>query len=225
MASTRLPGHGWWDVRYTLVGGRRAEDAPAVRDALLHASASWSPNPFWHELPHEATTSAAAVACRLHDRRGRPALGGHWSATTDWQLDHRRGYEEDGRRDGAPPGGALDVTFQIWRTGESILHCFRLAQVIGAYDGVARLQMSWTGLRGRRLVAWADPRLEAPIDRVAVALDVRVAVELDVATVPERLADHLACVNEPVFAAFGGWTAPRELYASEARDLRRLAQC
>jgi hypothetical protein len=144
-----------------------------------------------------------------------------WRAEPRGRMFLIRRLQEDTREiQGVEPGKILDLTLPVWRTGECLLHAGRLASVLGA-DHV-ELRMQWRGLAGRQLTAVASP-MRGRINPGRVSSDdmVQTSVRTSPADIADALPELVEQLTEPLFARFGFFQPPGDLYATELERMRR----
>jgi hypothetical protein len=148
----------------------------------------------------------------------------YWLADPSAMLFLLRGYEDDSRSPGAPaePGRKFDLTLPVWRVGACLLHAERLAAAVATDVDAATVDVdvTWTGLRGRELSAWASGhRYVTP--RINHAQDsVRSTVTVQAATISERLPEIVQAVTRPLYETFEFFESPAGLFSEELEALR-----
>lgn len=107
------------------------------------------------------------VECSLiHENWNDPGYADFWLVSPRGMAFLWRGYQEDGS-DKFPPGAFLDLTIPIWRVGETLLHASRFVQALIGGPAMIFYRVQWSGLSGRALTSWAEPRRMLHIDRKA----------------------------------------------------------
>lgn len=143
-----------------------------------------------------------------------------WRASPKGMMFLLRGYEEDGSRR-LNPGTVLDVTLPIWRTGECLLHAYRLAMALGAELPSAIFRVTWEGLSGRTLVSWAEPRRiffdpKGPSQQDSVTSEITVSTDQISATLPEMVKTLTA----PLYEVFDFYVPPSTMIQEELSKMR-----
>ena len=142
-----------------------------------------------------------------------------WRADPQGRMFLIRRLQEDTREiNGAQPGTIFELTLPIWRTGECLLHAFRLASRLEA-EHVA-LQMTWTGLANRTLTAWASPERWLEPSRVCMTDTVRSRIAVDAETISDTLPELVRSLVQPLYEQFDLFEPPADIYAVEMERLR-----
>lgn len=146
-----------------------------------------------------------------------------WQVDSDLRAFLQRGYQEDGR-DTLEPGSFFDLTLPIRRTAEVLLHASHLVERLDGDPASAIIYSSrYTGLEGRELVAWANPRLRHDLSRRHVARTSR--IDLAVTTSPRAILGELEgvvlrCLS-PLYDQFDGFELTATLVAAVISDMRQ----
>ena len=107
---------------------------------------------------------------------------------------------------------------------EVLLHASHLVQRLDGDPGSSIVYSSrYTGLEGRELVAWANPRLRHEVTRRHVARTLR--IDLSVATTARAIASDLegvihGCLS-PLYDQFDGFELTPALVAAVISDMRQ----
>jgi hypothetical protein len=150
-----------------------------------------------------------------------PAHHDFWRVSPDGLLFTRRGYSEDGGRDGVKPGTSLDITTPTWRIGEAILEGYYIAQALKAMNANLIIDTSWTELAGRALVSHGNRNrtmfntCKASQDRY----DGRATVPVD--SLPDALPEVVFSLLSPLYELFDFFRLPKRLIEEELREMSR----
>jgi hypothetical protein len=132
-----------------------------------------------------------------------------------WRMEplgvfyHLRGLEDDlaQARGGPPPRTELDFSLQVNRVTEVISTGLSFARSLGCDEAQTSVIFGfrWTGLQGRHLTSWGNPRrVLRPIGGVANQDQIVRPVTVPLDTPPAGIAPHVEKVVRGVFALFGG---------------------
>lgn len=136
----------------------------------------------------------------------QPAHCDFWRAAPDPRLLILRGYEEDSQETFAP-GTIFDISLPAWRIGETLLHAAALARNLAKGDPATiriHFRAVYTGLKGRQLRAWANPRRSLWVEGMPARSDEAVIEAIVPAgSMEERLNDHVFPMLVPLFERFG----------------------
>lgn len=226
--------YGHSEQAYAIEGQELHPNLNELREILARAPSTSGWTPFW--VPTRPalrpTIHDGAVECWL----GRPDVDGgfgHAAHTDYWQVSRgakaylQRGYQEDGPD--LQPGTIFDVTLPIWRTAEVLIHAAWLARQLGAAtDQRVRFLARYTGLKGRRLHAWAKPALGIRLwlgEGIAARTD---SVDLEshpsVGEIENNLEQITQRTLEPLYERFDGLELPSDLVGSQIHELREFGK-
>jgi hypothetical protein len=149
-----------------------------------------------------------------------PSHSDFWRASRRGQLFLIRGYEEDGENR-VPPGQGLDITIPIWRVGECVLHSARFAAAVDAPDATVYIQVSWSGLVGRRLNTMYSRRLPPSTDATASQDTAVGEATYRADAVRESLVDIVVDLTRPLFELFAFYELPRKVVEEELDNLQK----
>jgi len=212
--------HGWWASAYVLDPVERPPSLPQFRDLLYAIKGSETGWPVWLWLPNRAEMlpyliDDDVIECWL-SAIGDDSHADFWRADRRGRMFMLRGYQEDSdatcSRQGINAGECLELTIPVWRTGECLLHAERLANRLGA--NTVELSMTWTGLKGRELSAFASMRHLRP-GRVSAVDRVRTTVQVNAATISDVLPELVKQLVAPLYSRFDFFEPPDEFYAEE----------
>jgi transcriptional regulator with XRE-family HTH domain len=214
---------------YAVDGLAYAGTLGQLREILsgLPKTSGWPP--FW--VPTQEAIRPVVREGLIECWLGRPgaervfkdaAYSDFWQVGSDLKAYLQRGHQEDGS-DTLEPGTFFDLTLPIWRTAEVLLHASHLVERLNGDPGSSIAYNSrYTGLEGRELVAWANPRLRHDISRRHVARTSR--IDLSVATTVRAIASDLeevihGCLS-PLYDQFDGFELTPALVAAVMSDMR-----
>jgi transcriptional regulator with XRE-family HTH domain len=162
----RFPfGHAACDYHFT--GDLKPVTAATLLEILaaLPSVSGWSPFHIFN-MPSlrpivEESDAGEELECWLgtpdEDKFLRDAAhSDYWRASPAGSFVVLRGYQEDGS-ELAEPGCFLDSILPIYRMADIVQHALLLAAEFPGRVERITFTVSWTGLKGRRLVNWADP--------------------------------------------------------------------
>ncbi len=112
----------------------------------------------------------------------------------------------------APPGKALDVVLMIYRVAEVLAVGLSIARNIGwDSESTAYFAFRWTGLSGRMLSSWANPRWYDVTSGMSHSDEAEAFVRVPLEVSHSALAPHVAKVVGPLFVLFDGYEPPQEI--------------
>jgi hypothetical protein len=131
-----------------------------------------------------------------------------------------RGYQEDSpaEQPPGPPGSAFDLTLPVWRVGEVLLHAAALASRLGVEDEVT-FHFRWTGLAGRRLLAWASRR-HLFDGRESHESEVEVWVAPKAADIQDRLPELVQQATRHLYEVFDFFAPSASMFHEELARMR-----
>ena len=221
--------HGHSEQAYRIAG---IEDPPALgglRDILRHMPKTSGWTPFWVPTKEsiKPTIRDGLVECWMSasDRFfSDSAHSDFWQVSRDGSAYLQRGYQEDGPD--IDPATIFDLTLPIWRTAEVLLHASALALDLGA-PAEARIQYlaRYTGLEGRELLAWAQPRYRHDVVDHLIARSSRADIAIE--TSPLEIETELTAVVHRalvgLYERFDGYNLPEALVHNQILELRNAA--
>ena len=156
------------------------------------------------------------------------SLGG-WSKHIDFsRIDPRgefylRRNLQDDVSDRVKAGQFLDPIIVILRVAEAIAVGVAFAKALEWETESTKLGFAfrWTGLKGRKLVAWSNPAVTISSFEAAHDAEVTAFVELPMDTPVNAIAPYVEQAMRVLLARFGGYQIPRE---SIEHWVRRLAE-
>lgn len=220
--------YGFWTVTYGLAP-TRIVDFGELKDGMIASRWDRTGWPLWM-WPSSDSIRPSIVSNAIECWFGRdqrawndPSEADYWRAGRDLKLFLLRGYQEDamgGEGSPQPPGVGFDTVLPTWRIAEALIHALRLANHFGLEDAAVTLRAEWQGLRGRRLVSWANSRRHLWGDEY-VSEEERYAGQITVALrdVPESLAEPLYELLKPLYLLFNFFELPYTLVEEEVGRL------
>ena len=110
-------------------------------------------------------------------------------------------------------GTAMDTVLMIYRVGETLAVGLSMARELDwETDGTANFAFMWTGLKGRKLSAWASPWGSMSGDGAeSQSSAAKSFVQVPLETPHAALAPYVGKAVGPLFALFNGYEAPGNL--------------
>ena len=143
-----------------------------------------------------------------------------WRASPKGMMFLLRGYQEDSVPDKLEPGTRFDLTVPVWRVGECLLHAERLATALADQSASVIFRVTWKGLSGRVLTAWANPRrmiFHNPQSRQdSVTSETTVSADQISTSLPEIVRT----LTSPLYEVFDFSTPPLEMIQEELSKMR-----
>ncbi|QGZ96270.1 ATP-binding protein [Terricaulis silvestris] len=136
----------------------------------------------------------------------------------------RRVLQDDTTPNKITPNEAFDPLLMIYRVAEVVAVALAIGKGLKFDQQQTRLGLTfyWTGLRGRKLVRWADDfRMTLSYD-VCREDTITTFIDLPLDTAPNAIAPTVDAATKPLIAAFGGKRIPAEdIEAHVAKLLER----
>ena len=113
---------------------------------------------------------------------------------------------EDDMSTKVEPGKFLEPILTMLRTAEAMAVGLALAKALGWDPAETTLGFlfKWSGLKGRRLQAWAHPMIFLELYQVTATDEFTRCIEIPLETSPDALAPYVHEVMSPLFAEFDG---------------------
>lgn len=217
-------GHS--EQAYRIVGLEGPPALGGLRDILRHMPKTSGWTPFW--VPTKESIKPVIrdglIECWMGGATDRAftdaAHSDFWQVSRDGTAYLQRGYQEDGRD--IDQGTIFDLTLPIWRTAEVLLHASSLANELGG-GAHTPIQYSarYTGLEGRELLAWAQPRNRYDLGDRRLARSSRADIVIE--TSSGEIEDDLAKVTHRaltgLYNRFDGYDLPLPLVQNQIKEL------
>jgi hypothetical protein len=220
--------HGVYTFAYAIDGDFEPPELPALLQLLQRVQGHETGWPPWLVVggdkaprPYEGTAEAWFFKTTFAD----PAHSDYWRASPRGLLYQIQGYDDDGMAGHVvgrfPPGEHLDFILPIWRLSPALLHAARLADALGDATARVEFRVTWEGLRGRYLSAWAQPGRYFPPDRRPAVQDrVESGVSVRADQISDTLPELLSQLLGPLYAVFDFFTMPPENIRAQVAELR-----
>lgn len=234
LLSERLPDespprfvHGNWLVAYYVRG---TFEKPTLSDMLRilgsvesHES-GWPP--WW--VPNRKEIAPypyeGVIECWLAEKERRDvSTSDFWRASPDGRLFLLRGYQEDDA-DTTKPGTILDLTIPIWRVGECLLHAERVSRALAGDESSLLVYFRWTGLSGRVLQSWLNPRRFLPFEKQAQQDTVHSRMPIRAERIRSDLPGVVQAMTRPLYEAFDFTEIPLQVIQEEISRMRGQEQ-
>lgn len=220
--------NGHYDVSIAIDGDFDRQSLPNLKDTIQLAvrnHSGWPPFLNLPRVPYRPVPVEGVIECWIGpDSDGSydsPAHHDFWRVSPDGLLFTRRGYSEDGGRDGVKPGTSLDVTTPTWRLGEAILEGYYIAQALKAMNANLLVDTSWTGLAGRGLVSHGN-RNRPMFNNYKASQDRYVGrATVPVDSLPDALPEVVFSLLSPLYELFDFFRLPKRLIEEELREMSR----
>jgi hypothetical protein len=180
----------------------------------------WGPFVFFSGKPIRPVPVADAIEAWIGDPRDDVKDARHadfWRAQSNGFLYEIRSYDED-FTDKAKPGTAIDLTFPVWRVGETLLYVARLAKLFGEDPDIS-IRIQYNGLRGRRMVSIFDRRYLSD-DRECYVDTVKLQGQARASVIEDNLVEVLIPLLKPLYDAFDFAPLSPNMVSSEIARLR-----
>ena len=163
------------------------------------------------------------IECWLVESRFVDAVhSDFWRASRGGMMFLLRGYDEDSSPNQVQPGTILDLTLPIWRIGECLLHAERLATAIAGQSASLTFRVIWSGLLGRTLTAWANPRRTLFPGRRSRQDSVTSEIDTSVSRVSANLPEIVRSLTIPLYEIFDFFTPSPKMIQEELSEMRKM---
>jgi hypothetical protein len=227
---------GTWYVAYVIKGvtlSMGLNEFLKVLNKVRGHESGWPP--WWVPSRNEIAPYARdqLVECWIKDLRGDIfgndrtnvfRFTGHsdfWQASPKGKMFLLRGYQEDSARN-AEPGTILDLVLPIWRIGECLLHAERLVKTLmGNETTTIAFRSVWTGLTGRTLVSWAEPRRVLFLQRGPSRQDAVTSNRIIPSDqISESLPELVKTLTQPLYEVFDFYDIPSNVVREELLKMK-----
>lgn len=208
---------GWWSCSYVVSPVENPPSLQQFRNILGEIKGTETGWPPWLSLEGRPGMGMyireGLIECTLSETDTRD----FWRADPIGRMFLLRRYQEDYDFRNIPPGSFIDLILPIWRTGECLLHAYRLGERLGATR--LDLTMTWTGLENRDLRAMAGDRILTP-GRISHEGEVVSTIHTPIAVIQDALPELVRQLVSPLYARFDFFEPPAEIYSSELARMR-----
>jgi hypothetical protein len=133
-----------------------------------------------------------------------------------------RGYQEDCEAETWDPGTFFDLTLPIWRIGECLLHAEQLSNIITLEENpLIRFRVTWSGLQGRELRAWASHRRFLHPGRVARQDSVTSEIVVETGSISTLLPEIVQSITQPLYELFDFFNPSLQIFQEELSWMRK----
>ena len=117
------------------------------------------------------------------------------------------------------PAAAFDVTFPVWRVGETMLHARSLAENLFEGPTTVKFAARYSGLAGRSLVSIGHRR-DVRKDRIARQNTIDFITHVETQAIDSNLPEIVHPLLEPLYALFDFLELPMRLVVEELAEMR-----
>lgn len=228
--------HGYYSFAYEVVdggGSTTLAELPEILKASIVRHTGWPP--FWYPTRKEIAPYPfdGAVECWLGGDAATgltgtspdPAHADFWRIAPSGLAYLLRGYVEDGARENQAgerirPGTGFDVTLPVWRAGEALLQAAQFSRTLLGRPTTIRFMALYTGLAGRSLVSWANPRRWSGREYACRDGSIRRVVEVESEAISVNLPEIIHQLLAPLFELFGFFRLSKQLVTEELEQMR-----
>jgi len=214
----RFP-HGHYRVDYCFDGEFKTVKPEELLETLRRTQ---SRHTGWIPFGVSTETTLLPISEKLVVESSVATGGNYWLASPDGRMILLCPYDEDGQET-FPPGSIFDFVLPVWRIGEILLHAGRLGRLL-ARDTAAtalRFRAVYTGLKGRELRSWSNPRGRSPEEGSIARGDEAVLQGiLPLANLEADLAGHVTHLLAPLYERFRVATLSPDFVAAELARMR-----
>ena len=216
--------HGVWSAAYCITGVIEQQDLSKFRDILQKVSGHETGWPPWW-LPSrkeiEPYVYDGLIECWMVESYfGDASHSDFWRASPEGIMFLLRGYQEDDAKDSIKPGTFLDLTIPVWRVGECLLHAKRLSALLAGDSSSINFRVSWEGLGGRHLKAWADRGRDVREDRIAKQDKVVAEHSFESNEITTNLPEIVQLLTAPLYEVFDFFSPPMSMIVEELAKMR-----
>jgi hypothetical protein len=219
---------GYYRFAYQLRGHFDRPSLRQLRDALQAAEVSFSGWSHWPVRGREDLGPAPiddAIECFLGRRQDAATVGpdrlDYWRVSIEGKAYSIRGFNEDSHPDLGPPGIGLDITTPTRRLADALTHASNLAQQLRIQTGQIDFDLLLSGLAGRRLVSWGNPRRVIWNDHLTRQPHYRRRFSVSAEHVIEQLPEIVDAALRPMYETFNFFVLPADLTTAEIAAWRR----
>jgi hypothetical protein len=210
---------GSWNCSYRVSPVEQPPSLPEFLRMIREVAGHETGWPVWLILDNtrerKPYVKDGVIECWLNDTE----LSDFWRADPQGQMSLTRLLQEDLEApDRAGQGEIFAMTLPVWRTGECLLHAGRLAGHLGA--NTVELMMTWAGLQGRELSSFGSPNRWVPPGYICHENEVRTSITVEALAIPDTLPVLVKRLVAPLYANFGFFVPPDELYTAEIDRMR-----
>lgn len=220
--------HGYYDLVLAIDGEFGRTSLTALRDVIsssVRNHSGWPPFLTLRRPPFEPTPADGAVECWIGpDTDGsydKPSHHDFWRVSPDGLLFTRRGYQEDGGFEGMEAGKFLDITTPTWRLGEAVMEACYIARALNAAEASLICHGRWTGLAGRRLASYGNPRRMMFGDYSSTQENYEATETVLLSALPSALPELVFAILSPLYELFDFFQLPKRLVEEELALLLR----
>ena len=218
---------GYCRFAYQLRGQFDRPSLRQLRDALQAAEVSFSGWAHWPVRDRQdlkAVPINDTIEC-FYGRRQNAATEDpdrldYWRVSVEGKAYSIRGLNEDSHPDLGQPGKGLDISTPTRRLADALTHAFNLAQRLGMHSGQIEFDLLWSGLTGRRLVSWGNPRRQIHNNYFAQQPQYRRRFSVSVETVRQQMPEIIDAALRPMYDAFDFFRLPADLTTREVAAWR-----
>jgi len=218
--------YGVWTCAYQITGNVRDYSLAEFKDILDNVGGhhtGWPPwwvpnNPSIAPYPFENL-----IECWLKDTLlADAATSDFWRASREGMMFLLRGYQEDCEAETWDPGTFFDLTLPIWRIGECLLHAEQLSNIITLEENpLIRFRVTWSGLQGRELRAWASHRRFLHPGRVARQDSVTSEIVVETGSISTLLPEIVQSITQPLYELFDFFNPSLQIFQEELSWMRK----
>jgi len=217
---------GIWIVAYSIVGDFQPPTRSNFLDILKKVEGRETGWPAWW-VPTRGEIAAypynGLIECWLapRSRFEDAAHSDFWRASPKGMMFLLRGYQEDSNSDRIEPGTIFDLTLPVWRVGECLLHAERLANILTDQSTSIIFRVTWEGLSGRTLKAWASGRILFPewqSRQDSVTSEIVVPAD----HIGTNLPEIVSTLTQPLYEVFDFFTPPPKMIQEEISKMRGI---
>jgi hypothetical protein len=227
--AARFP-QGFYRFAYQLRGQFHRLSLGQLREALRAAEVRFSGWPHWPMMTREPIKPVPVddtIECFLARDPGSenaaPDSLDYWRVSSAGQAYSIRGLHEDSHPDLGAPGRGLDITTPTRRLADALTHASNLARQFGLQTGYIDFDLLWSGLAGRRLVSWGNPRRVLFDNYFTQQPQYQRRFSVTAENLDERLPEITDAALRPMYEGFGFFQLPRGLTAEEVAAWRRYS--
>jgi hypothetical protein len=151
---------------------------------------------------------------------GAPAESDFWRASPKGMMFLLRGYQEDSYPGKLVPGTTFDLTLPVWRVAECLLHAERLTKALTEQSASVIFRVTWEGLSGRILRAWANPRRILRDGGKSRQDSVTSEIIVSADRISTSLPEIIKKITQPLYEIFDFFTPPPKMIEEELSDMR-----
>lgn len=219
--------NGTCAVSYSTVGDFNSMEMPTMLEIIQKIKGRETGWPPWlcptiEEAKPRHVNNMIECWIKTGVSRDDPGQMDYWLASPHGKFFLIRGYQEDAKHLPHNPKTVFDLTLPVWRIGECLLHSSRFAAAVHKYSIDIAFNVTWSGLAGRRLTNWAQPKTHINfIGGIAHQDSVATSLTVPADAITTALAHCVSELTRPLYAVFDFFKPPDQFYQHQLDEMTK----